>query len=63
MAIGSLASRARTPARPATWFGWETPEYIARINDQGETSLHNMSSWLDHNSPLIKWLFPALTPR
>lgn len=28
-------------------FGWRTPDAIARLNDQGETNLHNMSSWLD----------------
>ncbi|MBM81470.1 MAG: hypothetical protein CMJ78_12885 [Planctomycetaceae bacterium] len=29
------------------WFGWETPEPLREINDQGETNLHNISSWLD----------------
>ena len=40
------------------WFGWETPEAIARINDQGETSLHNMSSWLDQKPRglLLLWV-------
>ena len=28
-------------------FGWETPEAMEALNDQGETNLHNMSSWLD----------------
>ena len=26
---------------------WHTPEQIAALNDQDETNLHNMSSWLD----------------
>jgi hypothetical protein len=26
---------------------WETPQAIARLNDQSETNLHNMSSWFD----------------
>lgn len=26
---------------------WDTPETWQRINDQGETNLHNTSSWLD----------------
>ncbi|MGH8531847.1 MAG: hypothetical protein ACREV1_03740, partial [Gammaproteobacteria bacterium] len=26
-------------------FGWATPEYLNRINDQGETNIHNISSW------------------
>ena len=29
------------------YFGWETPESWAAINDQGETNLHNTSHWLD----------------
>ncbi len=33
-------------------FGWETPEGIASLNDQGETNLHNTSSWLDQKP---KW--------
>ena len=35
------------------WFGWETPEEIAALNDQEETNLHNMSSWLDQKPRLI----------
>jgi len=26
---------------------WSTPEYWAALNDQSETNLHNVSSWLD----------------
>lgn len=26
---------------------WDTPDLFRRLNDQGETNLHNMSSWLD----------------
>lgn len=29
------------------FFFWETPEIIMLYNDQGETNIHNMSSWLD----------------
>lgn len=29
------------------YFNWKTPDFMAGINDQGETNLHNMSSWLD----------------
>ncbi|MEM9530475.1 MAG: hypothetical protein AAGA23_06130 [Pseudomonadota bacterium] len=32
--------------------GWETPEAIAALNDQQETNLHNMSSWLDQKPRL-----------
>ena len=28
-------------------FGWETPELFKRLSNQGETNLHNISSWLD----------------
>lgn len=27
--------------------GWLTPEYWQALNDQGETNLHNISSWMD----------------
>ncbi|MEZ5815405.1 MAG: hypothetical protein R3E13_11910 [Alphaproteobacteria bacterium] len=47
---------------------WSTPEYWAHLNDQGETNLHNTSSWLDQKPRLILLLgvgigglvFPAL---
>lgn len=29
------------------WFGWETGEYFAAINDQQETNLHNTSKYFD----------------
>lgn len=29
------------------YFGWETPDSLAELNDQGEANLHNISSWLD----------------
>ena len=32
---------------------WSTPEFWAQINDQGETNLHNTSSWLDQKPRLI----------
>ncbi len=35
------------------WLGWETPDQIKDLNDQGETNLHNMSSWLDQKPRLI----------
>jgi len=28
-------------------FGWTAPEGWATVNDQGETNLHNVTSWLD----------------
>jgi len=32
---------------------WETPEHWQAINDQGETNLHNTSSWLDQKPRLL----------
>ncbi len=29
------------------YFAWETPAFWMALNDQGETNLHNVSSWLD----------------
>jgi hypothetical protein len=34
------------------WFGWATPEGVQALNDQGETNLHNISSWLDQKPRL-----------
>jgi hypothetical protein len=39
------------------FFGWDTPEFIAGLNDQGETNLHNVSSWLDQKPRLLVELF------
>lgn len=39
------------------YFGWETPEVIATVNDQGETNLHNMTSWLDQKPRALVELF------
>jgi hypothetical protein len=33
-------------------FDWTTPEFWTQINDQGETNLHNTSSWLDQKPRL-----------
>ena len=35
------------------WLGWDTPEVIRQLNDQGETNLHNTSSWLDQKPRLL----------
>lgn len=34
-------------------FHWSTPEYWAAVNDQQETNLHNVSSWLDQKPRLL----------
>lgn len=58
-------------------FKWETPEYWQNVNDQGETNLHNTSSWFDQKPrlvlligviaggillPLVRRFRPALLP-
>ncbi len=37
--------------------GWETPDWFAARNDQGETNLHNMSSWLDQKPRILVFLW------
>ena len=39
------------------YFNWETPVFVDSINDQGETNLHNMSSWLDQKPRALVELF------
>ncbi|MBH62128.1 MAG: hypothetical protein CL569_06700 [Alphaproteobacteria bacterium] len=34
-------------------FHWETPELLERVNDQGETNIHNISSWFDQKPRLL----------
>ena len=34
-------------------FDWGTPEFWSGLNDQGETNLHNTSSWLDQKPRLL----------
>jgi hypothetical protein len=43
------------------WFGWATPDWAAAVNDQGETNLHNTSSWLDQKprSLFLVWVVVA----
>lgn len=43
------------------YFGWETPESFAEINDQNETNLHNISSWLDMKPRILVELFCFMT--
>ncbi len=38
-------------------FGWTTPESLLSVNDQGETNLHNISSWFDQKPRLLLELF------
>ncbi len=36
------------------YFNWNTPAYWQAINDQQETNLHNISSWLDQKPRLLQ---------
>lgn len=38
------------------FFKWNTPEYWSAINDQGETNLHNTSSWYDQKPRAVLML-------
>jgi len=29
------------------WLGWATPDWLAAVNDQNESNLHNTSTWFD----------------
>jgi hypothetical protein len=39
------------------YFRWDTPDFIAKLNVQGETNLHNMSPWLNQKSRALVELF------
>ncbi|MDH3476465.1 MAG: hypothetical protein OEM59_22530 [Rhodospirillales bacterium] len=56
IALGSLAC-LYIAGEEASWgqhyFGWPTPESWRAVNDQGETNLHNISSWLDQKPRLL----------
>ena len=38
-------------------FGWSTPESLMAINDQGETNLHNISSWFNEAPRAFLWMY------
>lgn len=38
-------------------FDWQTGEWFAAHNDQNETNLHNMSSWLDQKPRLLLFVW------
>jgi hypothetical protein len=38
-------------------FGWSTPESLMAVNDQGETNIHNISSWFDQKPRMLLELF------
>lgn len=40
--------------------GWQTPESLQTLNDQQETNLHNISSWLDQKPRLFLELWVVI---
>lgn len=42
-------------------FGWRTPDTLQALNRQGETNLHNLSSWLDRKprAAVELWILAA----
>src|SRR3546814_16819658 len=45
--LGSVYMAGEEASWGQHYAGWLTPEGWQAINDQGETNLHNTSSWLD----------------
>ena len=45
--LGSVYMAGEEASWGQHYAGWLTPEHWQAINDQGETNLHNTSSWLD----------------
>jgi hypothetical protein len=52
MILGSTYFGGEEASWGQHWLGWETPEAMSNLNDQGETNLHNTSSWLDQKPRL-----------
>ena len=46
-ALGCLYVAGEEASWGQNYLQWSTPEYWQTVNDQGETNLHNTSSWLD----------------
>lgn len=74
LALGSFYIAAEEISWGQWFFAWETPEPLKRVNVQGETNLHNISSWLNEKPrtlfeiaviiggiviPLIRWIRPS----
>jgi len=59
-ALGSFYFAGEELSWGQHFFNWQTPESIATLNDQGETNLHNMSSWLDQKPRLMVVLWSII---
>lgn len=53
LAAGSLYIAGEEASWGQQIFAWTTPEGWQAINDQNETNLHNISSWLDQKPRLL----------
>lgn len=52
-ALGSLYVAGEEISWGQHFAGWESEDFWLQINDQGETNLHNTSSWLDQKPRLV----------
>jgi hypothetical protein len=52
-ALGCLFIAGEEASWGQHYVGWSTPESWQAINDQGETNLHNISSWFDQKPRLL----------
>ena len=52
-ALGTLYVAGEEASWGQQYFQWATPEIWHAVNDQGETNLHNTSSWLDQKPRAI----------
>lgn len=52
-ALGCFYIAAEEVSWGQTFIGWATPGHWAQINDQQETNLHNISSWLDQKPKML----------
>jgi hypothetical protein len=61
LVVGSFFIAAEEISWGQQWFGWSTPDWIGAVNDQGETNLHNTSSWLDQKprAAFLLWVIVA----
>jgi hypothetical protein len=53
LAVAALYFAGEEASWGQHWFGWGTPDWVGTLNDQGETNLHNMSSWLDQKPRIV----------
>lgn len=53
IALGTLYLLGEESSWGQHYFNWETGGFFAEYNDQGETNVHNMSSWFDQKPRAI----------